>query len=93
MRFYVFDRYDCEIRVHSVRLKILTCDVTNYKKRHMSLTKFGKQKSNYTSSHCHERVVLFWFFQAFTLSLSLSLDGVSDELEEMSSRTKYMFYI
>ena len=53
----------------NVRLKYLTCDVTNYKTKHRSLTNAKKQKSKYTSSHCHEKIVLFWFFQALTLSL------------------------
>lgn len=55
--------------VHTVRLKSLTTNIINYKMKHMLLTNAKKQKSKYTSSYCHERAALFWFFQAFTLSL------------------------
>ena len=61
--------------LNHLRLKYLTCDVTNYKMKHRSLTNTKKQKSKYTSSHCHERVVLFWFFQV----IILFVDGVSNE--------------
>ena len=49
-----------------------------------------KQKSKYTSSHCHERVVLFWFFQALTLSV----DGVLDEIRRSELRDQiHVLYI
>ena len=41
-----------------------------------------KTESKYTSIHCHERDVLFWFFHALTLSI----DGVSNENEKYELR-------
>jgi len=56
----------------------------------MSLTNAEKQNSNYTSSHCHERVALIWFFQALTLS---SIDGVSNknERDELRDQTHVLY--
>ena len=33
-----------EALIPNVKLNFLTCDVTNYKKKHRSLTKYGKTK-------------------------------------------------
>ena len=60
-------------------------------KKHRLLTKCRKYRSNHTSSHCHEE---FLIFDSFKLSLSLSIDGVSNENERNELRNQiHVLYI
>ena len=79
--------------IPNVRLKSLTCDVTNYKNETRVINKMRKNKNQNILSaigmkelSCKE----LSYFDSFKLSLYLHMVM---KLEDVSSRTKYMCYI
>ena len=74
----------------NVRLNFLTCDVTNYKTKHRSLTKCGKTKNK-----MYLQPLPWKSFNVLVLpsSHSHSVDGISHKIRKVRSGTKYMCYI
>ena len=79
-----------EALIPNVRLKYQTCNVTNYKTKHMSLTNAEKQNQNIPLAIAMKELLCFG---SSKLSLSLCRWCIRQKLKEVSPRTKHVLYI